>query len=64
MSKDKVKKCCNTCEFNTGSVCMGYGRRTDNGKDTYGMTINEAENMFPDGCEDWGISLDAFIGIK
>lgn len=57
----KVKHCCDTCEFNAGSVCMGYGKRTDNGENTYGMSIEEAEKMFPNGCEDWGISLSAFI---
>ena len=27
-----TKKCCNTCEFNFGNVCAGYGTRTDNKK--------------------------------
>ncbi len=61
MFKEETKHCCETCEFNAGIACMGYGKRTDNGKDTYGMKIEEAEKMFPDGCEDWGISLSAFI---
>ena len=56
-----VKKSCETCEFNFGNVCAGYGKRTDNGNDTYGMPMEEAEKMFPDGCEDYGISLSAFI---
>lgn len=56
----KTEKCCATCEFNAGNVCMGSGIRTDNGENTYGMKMEEAEKMFPDGCEDWGISLNAF----
>lgn len=55
----KTKKNCETCEFYS-SVCMGYGKRTDNGEYTYGMPIDEAIKMFPDGCNDWGISLEAY----
>lgn len=51
---------CTTCEFYS-SVCMGYGKRTDNGKDTYGMPIEEAMEMFPNGCEDYGISVWSFM---
>lgn len=56
-----VEQACATCEFNFGAVCAGYGTRTDNGEKTYGMSMDEAEDMFPQGCEDYGISLDAFI---
>ena len=56
----KTEKNCSTCEF-FNYVCMGYGKRKDNGKDTYGMPIEEAMAMFPNGCEDWGMSLSAFI---
>lgn len=59
--KKSVKKSCSTCEFNFGTVCAGYGKRTDNGEYTYGMPMKEARRMFPNGCEDWGISLDAYI---
>lgn len=52
---------CSTCEFNFGDVCAGHSTRKDNGEDTYGMAIEEAEKMFPDGCDDYGISLDSFI---
>ena len=61
MSNKKVEKSCATCEFNFGNVCAGYGVRKDNGKETYGMSMKEAEKMFPAGCEDYGISLSAFI---
>lgn len=57
----EVKKCCDTCEFNFGGVCAGHGERLDNGKDTYGMSVSDARNMFENGCSDWGISLGAFI---
>lgn len=33
-----IEQCCATCEFNFGSVCAGYGTRTDNGEETYGST--------------------------
>lgn len=56
-----VEKSCRTCEFNFGDVCAGHGVRTDNGQDTYGMSMENAMKMFPKGCDDYGISLDAFI---
>jgi hypothetical protein len=56
-----VEQNCLTCEFNFGDVCAGHGARIDNGKDTYGMSIEEAYKMFSNGCDDFGISLDAFI---
>lgn len=56
-----VEKSCLTCEFNFGDVCAGHGVRTDNAQDTYGMSMEEAQKMFLDGCNDYGISLDAFI---
>ncbi|MBE5963438.1 MAG: hypothetical protein E7252_00685 [Lachnospira sp.] len=59
--KKLVEKSCLTCEFNFASVCAGYGTRTDNGENTYGMPMKKAKEMFPQGCEDYGISLEAFI---
>lgn len=56
----KTERNCSTCEFNFGTVCAGYGKRTDNGEDTYGMIMDDAIAMFPNGCDDWGISFDAF----
>lgn len=56
----KTNKSCETCEFYS-QVCMGYGKRTDNVKYTYGMPIEETIKMFPNGCSDWGISLGSFI---
>ena len=52
---------CSTCEYNTGIVCAGHGTRTDNKESTYGMPIEKAEKMFSKGCDDFGISLNAFI---
>lgn len=57
---NSVKKSCDTCEF-YNTACMGSGIRTDNNESTCGMPIEEAMKMFPNGCEDWGISLEAFI---
>ena len=54
-----LERNCTTCEF-YNSVCMGSGVRTDNGENTYGMPITEALQMFPDGCQDYGISLSAY----
>ena len=59
---NKVKKCCDTCEMNTGRVCMGSGKRLDNGENIYGMDIEEAKRMFPKGCEDWELSFAAYQG--
>lgn len=56
-----VEENSSTCEFNYGAVCAGHSIRLDNGEDTYGMPMEEAKNMFPDGCDDYGISLEAFI---
>ncbi|KGA98987.1 hypothetical protein AJ85_18965 [Alkalihalobacillus alcalophilus ATCC 27647 = CGMCC 1.3604] len=56
-----VEQNCSTCEFNFGDVCTGHGTRMDNSEDTYGMPIEEADKMFPAGCNDYGISLDYFI---
>lgn len=56
-----VEQNCCTCEFNFGDVCAGHGTRKDNSEDTYGMPIEEADKMFPSGCDDYGISLDSFI---
>lgn len=55
-----VEKSCSTCEMNAGVVCMGSGKRKDNGDSTYGMPMEKASAMFPHGCEDYGISLSAF----
>ena len=61
--KESVKRECTTCEF-YNHVCMGYGRRTDNGDYTYGMPIEAAIEMFPNGCSDYGISLGAFVELQ
>jgi hypothetical protein len=56
-----VEKNCSTCEFNFGDVCAGHGTIIDNGDDTYGININAVNKMFPNGCNDYGISLNSFI---
>lgn len=62
MEKERaVSRNCENCEFNFGTVCAGHGRRTDNGEHTYGMPMDLAQSMFPNGCEDFGLSLHAFI---
>lgn len=59
----EVKKSCDTCEF-LNTVCMGHGVRTDNNESTYGMPIEEAKKMFPNGCSDWGVSLEYYNGCS
>lgn len=56
-----VQHDCSTCGLNAGAACMGYGIRTDNGQDTYGMDTEEAGKMFPNGCSDYEISVQAYI---
>lgn len=58
-----IERNCTTCEF-YNSVCMGSGRRIDNGENTYGMPIEEALEMFPEGCEDYGVSLFTYIELE
>lgn len=54
-------KSCDTCVMNAGAVCMGSGKRKDNGDSTYGMPMEEAQRMFPHGCDDYEISFSAFV---
>lgn len=56
-----VEENCYNCEFNFGNVCGGHGTRKDNGKDTFRMHMQDAIAMFPEGCDYFGISLEAFI---
>lgn len=56
-----VEENCYNCEFNFGNVCAGHGINVDNGKDPYPMPMEQAIAMFPEGCENFGISLEAFI---
>lgn len=55
-----TKKGCESCDFYS-QVCMGYGKRTGTGEYTYGMPIDEAVKMFPNGDRDWGTSLGTYI---
>lgn len=57
----KLEQSCINCEFNFGDVCAGHGKRTDTNEDTYGMLMEEAIEMFPHGCEDYGISFYSFM---
>lgn len=58
------KKSCSSCEFNFGNVCAGNGKRKDNGESTYGMQMSKAKKMFPSGCDDWSLSMQAFTEIE
>lgn len=57
--EEPLERNCTTCEF-YNSVCIGSGKRIDNGESTYGMPIEEALEMFPNGCEDYGVSLATY----
>lgn len=59
-AEKNVIKSCDTCEFNFDTQCAGHVDRLDNGEDTYGMPMEEAKKMFPNGCDDYGISVEAF----
>lgn len=51
---------CDACECNMGAVCAGYGKRLDNGESKYGMPIEEAMEMFPNGCDEYSISYACY----
>lgn len=61
--KSKVRKCCDTCELNNGMVCTKYGKRSCFGDYTYGIPIDETKKMFPDGCEEWEISVREYLAV-
>lgn len=63
----KAKKCCDTCEFKfygDDGICAGHGTIENSTKDTYGMKIKETKELFPNGCDNWGISFEAFCKEK
>ena len=49
-------KCCDTCELcmpvNGDFVCAG-GVVLPDGRNTYGMPIEETQKIFPNGCDDY-----------
>jgi len=51
---------CETCQYNFDDICVGYGERTDNEELTFGMPMDLAKEMFPDGCECYSISSTAY----
>lgn len=55
------KRSCITCSHKNDKICTGYGDRTDNLGYTYMMPIEEAVDMFPEGCGDWGFSIDSIM---
>lgn len=58
---DDIDRECFTCEMNMGGICAGHVTRPDNGEDTYGITVDETSALFPDGCDDWEPSIEAFV---
>ncbi len=56
-----VEQNCSSCQFSFGNVRAGHGVGMDNGQDTYGMPMEEADKMYINGGADYGISLDSFI---
>ena len=64
VDEEPLERNCHTCEFFGGDKCIGAGLRLDNGEYTSGMPIEEALEMFPNGCNDYGISLYAFIELE
>lgn len=55
---------CLSCSSNMGVVCAGYGKRLDNGECKYGMPIEEAMEMFPNGCDEYDISFSAYCELE
>ena len=54
------KETCATCQYNLGDICAGFGERSDNGELTFGMPIEETKAMFPQGCEEYTVSAEAY----
>ena len=51
---------CDTCQYNMGDICMGFGERPDNGELTFEMEMEQAKALFPYGCEEYKISFTAY----
>ena len=61
----KTEKCCGSCELcmpnNKGDLICAGGIDLPDGRNTYGMSIEETEKIFPNGCEDYEISFHCFM---
>lgn len=55
-----LQRNCTTCEDYHG-ICMGNGVKRDDNKSTFGMPLEDALRMFPNGCEAYHISLEAYM---
>lgn len=55
---------CASCTSNMGVVCAGYGKRIDNGEDKYGMPIEKAMELYPNGCEEYSISMMSYCDLE
>jgi len=55
---------CDSCSLNMGVVCAGSGKRLDNGECKYGMPIDEAIAMFPNGCDEYSISFPSYCILE
>ncbi len=60
----KIERNCRNCEFKAGNACLGEGKRIDNGSVTYGMSLNDAVKMFPNGCDNFEISYLAYASAS
>lgn len=52
-----IEKSCDTCAFDFGTVCAGN-------TDYYGVPMETVAELFPNGCDNWEISMDSFIEQK
>ena len=50
---------CDSCQYNLGDVCAGFGEREDVDELTFGMPIEDAKAMFPYGCDEYTVSSAA-----
>ena len=49
-----MKKSCDTCEF------QFYGKNGICAGKEYGKPMKEVKKIHPNGCEEWGISFEAY----
>lgn len=59
--KDIRFGCCSTCRFNFDGICASH-TFIDN-VDLYGSSIASMESVYPDGCDEYEVSLDLFCAI-
>ena len=61
----KIERCCGTCEMcmpnDKGDLVCAGGMQLPDGRFLYGMSIEEKEKLFPNGCDDYEIGFCAYM---